>query len=78
MKKTKKIKVEKKQTPYNLKPKTKKKQGGKAITKQNKVVEMPNDIKPNSISALLWKAQRQTIRVKKTKFTHDEIFKTEK
>ena len=50
MKKTKKIKVEKKQTPY----------------------------KPNSISALLWKAQRQTIRVKKTKFTHDEIFKTEK
>ena len=35
---------------------------------------MPSDIKPNSISALLWKAQRNTIRVKKTKFTREEIF----
>ena len=60
----------------SLKPKAKKRKGGKAITKQNKVVEMPSDIKPNSISYLLWKAQRNSIKVKKTKFTHDEIFKT--
>ena len=77
VKTSKKIKVKKKRTDYSLKPKEKKRMGGKAITKQNKIVAMPNDIKPNSISALLWKAQRKSIQVKKTRFTHEEIFKTD-
>ena len=45
VKTSKKIKVKKKRTQYSLKPKERKRLGGKAITKQNKIVAMPNDIK---------------------------------
>ena len=59
---------------YSLKQKVKKnKTHNKFITKQNKIVSVSN-IKPNSLSYVLWKAERNAVQVKKTRFKHEEIF----